>query len=160
MLAKTIWNYFRLGSLKLQEVPSPAEVIKELIGYCLDNLGKLQANTEHLQRENERLFSNWRDVEKSHQASVCHDLSDVLESGLDPASHPLESRMHLVRSNRAVDSQGIPSTSYFKVNKFVLLKFRIPTLPYTWPISLIIVCYIGPQPLQQMQPPVLTSLIN
>lgn len=55
---------FRLGSLKLQEVPSPAEVVKELIGYCLDSLGKLRAKTEHLQRENERLFSSWSDVEK------------------------------------------------------------------------------------------------
>lgn len=57
-------SQFRLGSLKLQEVPSPAEVLKELIGYCLDSLGKLQAKTEHLQRENERLFSSWSDVEK------------------------------------------------------------------------------------------------
>lgn len=55
---------FRLGSLKLQEVLSPAEVVKELIGYCLDSLGKLRAKTEHLQRENERLFSSWSDVEK------------------------------------------------------------------------------------------------
>lgn len=57
-------SQFRLGSLKLQEVPNPAEVMKELIGYCLDSLGKLQAKTEDLQRENERLFSNWSDVEK------------------------------------------------------------------------------------------------
>lgn len=48
---------------------------------------------------------------------------------------------------RAVDSQGISSTSYLKVNKFVLLKFRILTLLYTWPISLIIVCYTRPRPL-------------
>lgn len=57
-------SQFRLGSVKLQEVPNPAEVIKDLIGYCLDSLGKLQAKTEHLQRENERLFSNWSEVEK------------------------------------------------------------------------------------------------
>ncbi|NXQ51801.1 XRCC4 protein, partial [Anthoscopus minutus] len=61
---------FRLGSLKLQEVPGPAEVVKELIGYCLDSLGKLQAKTERLQRENEKLFSNWSDAEKRLETCV------------------------------------------------------------------------------------------
>ncbi|XP_066195409.1 DNA repair protein XRCC4 isoform X2 [Sylvia atricapilla] len=71
---------FRLGSLKLQEVPSPAEVVKELIGYCLDNLGKLQANTEHLQRENERLFSNSREMEK--RLEKCVEAKEKLEADL------------------------------------------------------------------------------
>ncbi|KFP30913.1 DNA repair protein XRCC4 [Colius striatus] len=55
---------FRLGSLNLQKVSSPAAVIKELIDYCLDCLGRLQEKNEHLQKENERLFSNWSNVEK------------------------------------------------------------------------------------------------
>uniref|UniRef100_A0A674G7M4 DNA repair protein XRCC4 n=1 Tax=Taeniopygia guttata TaxID=59729 RepID=A0A674G7M4_TAEGU len=71
---------FRLGSLKLQEVPNPAEVMKELIGYCLDSLGKLQAKTEDLQRENERLFSNWSDVEK--RLEKCVEAKEDLEADL------------------------------------------------------------------------------
>ncbi|NXR58937.1 XRCC4 protein, partial [Rhadina sibilatrix] len=71
---------FRLGSLKLQEVPSSAEAVKELIGYCLDSLGNLQAKTEHLQRENERLVSNWSDVEK--RLEKCVEAKEELEADL------------------------------------------------------------------------------
>ncbi|XP_059348345.1 DNA repair protein XRCC4 [Ammospiza nelsoni] len=71
---------FRLGSLKLQEVPNPAEVIKELIGYCLDSLGKLQAKTEHLQRENEKLLSNWSKAEK--RLEKCVEAKEELEADL------------------------------------------------------------------------------
>uniref|UniRef100_A0A8U8CFE7 Uncharacterized protein n=1 Tax=Geospiza parvula TaxID=87175 RepID=A0A8U8CFE7_GEOPR len=51
---------FRLGSLK------------NLIGYCLDSLGKLQAKTEHLQRENERPF----------QLEKCVEAKEELEADL------------------------------------------------------------------------------
>ncbi|XP_076218711.1 DNA repair protein XRCC4 [Aptenodytes patagonicus] len=71
---------FRLGSLKLQEVSSPAEVVKELIGYCLDCLGRLQVKNEHLQKENERLFSNWSDAEK--RLEKCVEAKEELESDL------------------------------------------------------------------------------
>ncbi|XP_014815999.1 PREDICTED: DNA repair protein XRCC4 [Calidris pugnax] len=71
---------FRLGSLKLQKVSSPAEVVKELLGYCLDCLGRLQAKNEHLQKENERLFSNWSDVEK--RLEKCVEAKEELESDL------------------------------------------------------------------------------
>ncbi|XP_063036897.1 DNA repair protein XRCC4 isoform X2 [Melospiza melodia melodia] len=71
---------FRLGSLKLQEVPNPAEVIKELIGYCLDSLGKLQAKTEHLQRQNEGLLSNWGKAEK--RLEKCVKAKEQLEADL------------------------------------------------------------------------------
>ncbi|XP_039242450.1 DNA repair protein XRCC4 isoform X1 [Pipra filicauda] len=71
---------FRLGSVKLQEVPSPAKVVKELIGYCLDSLGKLQAKNEHLQRENERLFSNWSDAEQ--RLEKCVEAKEKLEADL------------------------------------------------------------------------------
>ncbi|XP_054042488.1 DNA repair protein XRCC4 isoform X1 [Rissa tridactyla] len=71
---------FRLGSLKLQKVSSPAEVIKELIGYCLDCLGRLQAKNEHLQKENERLFSDWSDVEK--RLEKCVEAKEELEADL------------------------------------------------------------------------------
>ncbi|XP_051662731.1 DNA repair protein XRCC4 isoform X1 [Manacus candei] len=71
---------FRLGSVKLQEVPSPAKVVKELVGYCLDSLGKLQAKNEHLQRENERLFSNWSDAEK--RLEKCVEAKEKLEADL------------------------------------------------------------------------------
>ncbi|NXI58157.1 XRCC4 protein, partial [Chloroceryle aenea] len=71
---------FRLGSLKLQKVSSPAEVVKELIGYCLDCLGRLQEKNEHLQKENERLFSNWSDVEK--RLERCVEAKEELEADL------------------------------------------------------------------------------
>ncbi|KFQ30800.1 DNA repair protein XRCC4, partial [Merops nubicus] len=71
---------FRLGSLKLQKVSSPAEVVKELIGYCLDCLGRLKARNEHLQKENERLFSNWSDMEK--RLERCVEAKEDLEADL------------------------------------------------------------------------------
>ncbi|XP_050185081.1 DNA repair protein XRCC4 isoform X2 [Myiozetetes cayanensis] len=71
---------FRLGSVRLQEVPNPDEVVKELIGYCLDSLGKLQAKNEHLQRENERLFSNWSDAER--RLEKCVEAKEKLEADL------------------------------------------------------------------------------
>ncbi|XP_053911344.1 DNA repair protein XRCC4 isoform X5 [Cuculus canorus] len=71
---------FRLGSLKLQKVSSPADVVKDLIGYCLDCLGKLQAKNEHLQKENERLFSDWSDVEK--RLEKCVEAKEELEADL------------------------------------------------------------------------------
>ncbi|KAI6058284.1 DNA-repair protein XRCC4 [Aix galericulata] len=69
-----------LGSLKLQKVSSPAEVVRELIGYCLDCLGRLQVKNEHLQKENERLFSDWSDVEK--RLEKCVEAKEDLESDL------------------------------------------------------------------------------
>ncbi|XP_058720080.1 DNA repair protein XRCC4 [Poecile atricapillus] len=71
---------FRLGSLKLQEVPRPADVVKELLGYCLDSLGKLRAKTEHLQRENEKLLSNSSDAEK--RLEKCVEAKEELEADL------------------------------------------------------------------------------
>ncbi|NWW45302.1 XRCC4 protein, partial [Pedionomus torquatus] len=71
---------FRLGSLNLQKVLAPAEVIKELLGYCLDCLGRLQAKNEHLQNQNERLFSNWKDVEK--RLEKCVEAKEELEADL------------------------------------------------------------------------------
>ncbi|KFQ79572.1 DNA repair protein XRCC4, partial [Phaethon lepturus] len=71
---------FRLGSLKLRKVSSPAEVVKELIDYCLDCLGRLQAKNEHLEKENERLFSDWSDVEK--RLEKCVEAKEELEADL------------------------------------------------------------------------------
>ncbi|XP_062455825.1 DNA repair protein XRCC4 isoform X1 [Rhea pennata] len=71
---------FRLGSLKLQRVSRPVEVIKELIGHCLDCLGRLQAENEHLQKENERLFNDWNDVEK--RLEKCVEAKEELEADL------------------------------------------------------------------------------
>ncbi|XP_061223960.1 DNA repair protein XRCC4-like, partial [Neopsephotus bourkii] len=71
---------FRLGSLKLQKILSPAEVVKELIGSCLDCLGRLQAKNEHLQKENERLLSCWSDAEK--RLEKCVVAKEELEADL------------------------------------------------------------------------------
>ncbi|KAM6230049.1 DNA repair protein XRCC4 [Porphyrio hochstetteri] len=71
---------FRLGSLNLQKVSNPSEVVRELIGYCLDCLGRLQAKNEHLQNENERLFSDWRDTER--RLEKCVEAKEELEADL------------------------------------------------------------------------------
>ncbi|XP_072215258.1 DNA repair protein XRCC4 isoform X2 [Excalfactoria chinensis] len=71
---------FRLGSLKLQKVSRPADVVKELIGYCLDCLGGLQVKNEHLQKENERLFCDLSDVEK--RLEKCVEAKEELEADL------------------------------------------------------------------------------
>ncbi|XP_052556490.1 DNA repair protein XRCC4 isoform X1 [Tympanuchus pallidicinctus] len=71
---------FRLGSLKLQKVSHPADVVKELIGYCLDCLGGLQVKNEHLQKENERLFCDLSDVEK--RLEKCVEAKEELEADL------------------------------------------------------------------------------
>nr|4XA4_A Chain A, Xrcc4-MYH7(1551-1609) chimera protein [Homo sapiens]4XA4_B Chain B, Xrcc4-MYH7(1551-1609) chimera protein [Homo sapiens] len=42
---------FRLGSFNLEKVENPAEVIRELICYCLDTTAENQAKNEHLQKE-------------------------------------------------------------------------------------------------------------
>ncbi|KGL84093.1 DNA repair protein XRCC4, partial [Tinamus guttatus] len=71
---------FRLGSLKLQKVLRPAEVIKELIAHCLDRLEGLQAKNEHLQKENENLFCDWSDMEK--RLEKCVEAKEELEADL------------------------------------------------------------------------------
>ncbi|NXJ05830.1 XRCC4 protein, partial [Odontophorus gujanensis] len=71
---------FRLGSLKLRKVSRPADVVKELIGYCLDCLGGLQVKNEHLQKENERLFCDLSDVEK--RLEKCVEAKEELEADL------------------------------------------------------------------------------
>ncbi|XP_010126604.1 PREDICTED: DNA repair protein XRCC4, partial [Chlamydotis macqueenii] len=71
---------FRLGSVKLQKVLSPAEAVKELIGYCLDCLRRLQVKNEHLQKENERLSSDWSDMEK--RLEKCVEAKEELEADL------------------------------------------------------------------------------
>ncbi|KAM9094626.1 DNA repair protein XRCC4 isoform 2-T6 [Sarcophilus harrisii] len=55
---------FILGSLNLQKVSSPAEVIRELMSYCLDCMADQLAKNRHLQRENEMLQRDWSDVQK------------------------------------------------------------------------------------------------
>ncbi|NXE07781.1 XRCC4 protein, partial [Lophotis ruficrista] len=71
---------FRLGSVKLQKVSSPAEAVKELIGYSLDCLRRLQEKNEHLQKENERLSSDWSDMEK--RLEKCVEAKEELEADL------------------------------------------------------------------------------
>ncbi|XP_019387867.1 PREDICTED: DNA repair protein XRCC4 [Crocodylus porosus] len=71
---------FRLGSLKLQKVSAPAEVIQELISYCLDCIARLHAKNEHLQKENERLQSDWNDVQG--RLEKCVAAKEELETDL------------------------------------------------------------------------------
>ncbi|KYO48657.1 DNA repair protein XRCC4 [Alligator mississippiensis] len=78
MYLSTLW--FRLGSLKLQKVSAPAEVIQELISYCLDCIARLHAKNEHLQKENERLRSDWNDVQG--RLEKCVEAKEELETDL------------------------------------------------------------------------------
>ncbi|KAM5193533.1 DNA repair protein XRCC4 isoform 1-T2 [Mantella aurantiaca] len=54
---------FKLGSLQLKNVEEPAEIIKELINYCLNTATELLSKNEHLQKENERLHRDWLDMQ-------------------------------------------------------------------------------------------------
>ncbi|XP_042306854.1 DNA repair protein XRCC4 isoform X2 [Sceloporus undulatus] len=71
---------FRLGSLKLQRVSSPAEVISKLISYCLDCIAGLHAKNNHLQRENKILLSDLTDLQGKLQK--CVEAKEELETDL------------------------------------------------------------------------------
>ncbi|XP_012519989.1 PREDICTED: DNA repair protein XRCC4 [Propithecus coquereli] len=71
---------FRLGSFNLEKVESPAEVIRELICYCLDTIAEKQAKNEHLQKENERLLRDWNDVQERFEK--CVNAKEALETDL------------------------------------------------------------------------------
>ncbi|KAH0628069.1 hypothetical protein JD844_008757, partial [Phrynosoma platyrhinos] len=71
---------FRLGSLKLQRVSVPAEVISKLISYCLDCIIGLHDKNEHLQRENEILLNDLTDVQG--QLQKCVEAKEELETEL------------------------------------------------------------------------------
>ncbi|XP_054843059.1 DNA repair protein XRCC4 isoform X2 [Eublepharis macularius] len=71
---------FRLGALILQKVSSPAEIIRDMISYCLDNVIQLQTKNEHLQKENERLLCDVDDLQG--QLLKCVDAKEELETEL------------------------------------------------------------------------------
>ncbi|XP_062984693.1 DNA repair protein XRCC4 [Elgaria multicarinata webbii] len=71
---------FRLGSLTLQKVSSPAEVISELISYCLECMVGLHAKNEQLQKENERHLSDLNDTQE--QLLKCVEAKEQLETDL------------------------------------------------------------------------------
>ncbi|KAG8456409.1 hypothetical protein GDO86_002260 [Hymenochirus boettgeri] len=61
---------FKLGSAKLKTVQNPAEVVKEMINYCLDCTVEIYSRNEHLQKENERLQCDWNDMYEQLQKFV------------------------------------------------------------------------------------------
>uniref|UniRef100_A0A8D1NMS1 DNA repair protein XRCC4 n=1 Tax=Sus scrofa TaxID=9823 RepID=A0A8D1NMS1_PIG len=71
---------FRLGSFNLEKVANPAEVIRELICYCLDTISEKQAKNEHLQKENERLLRDWNDVQERFEK--CVSAKEAVETDL------------------------------------------------------------------------------
>lgn len=71
---------FRLGSFNLEKVENPAEVIRELICYCLDTIAENEAKNEHLQKENERLLRDWNDVQGRFEK--CVNAKEALETDL------------------------------------------------------------------------------
>ncbi|XP_012871404.1 PREDICTED: DNA repair protein XRCC4 [Dipodomys ordii] len=71
---------FRLGSFNLEKVANTAEVIREIVCYCLDTIAENQAKNEHLQKENERLLRDWNDIQGRFEKCVC--AKEALESDL------------------------------------------------------------------------------
>ncbi|XP_008851514.1 DNA repair protein XRCC4 isoform X2 [Nannospalax galili] len=71
---------FRLGSVTLDKVANTAEVIRELIGYCLDTISENEAKNEHLLKENERLLRDWSDVQGRFEK--CVSSKEALETDL------------------------------------------------------------------------------
>uniref|UniRef100_A0A8D0BHA5 DNA repair protein XRCC4 n=1 Tax=Salvator merianae TaxID=96440 RepID=A0A8D0BHA5_SALMN len=71
---------FRLGSVILQKVSGPTEVISELISYCLDCVAELRDKNEHLQKENERLLNDLEDIQE--QLQKCVERKEELEADL------------------------------------------------------------------------------
>uniref|UniRef100_A0A8D0GJG0 DNA repair protein XRCC4 n=1 Tax=Sphenodon punctatus TaxID=8508 RepID=A0A8D0GJG0_SPHPU len=71
---------FRLVSLKLQKLASPAEAIKEMVSYCLDCIAELHTKKEHLQKENERLLSDSDDMQRRLES--CVETKEQLEEEL------------------------------------------------------------------------------
>ncbi|XP_048187021.1 DNA repair protein XRCC4 [Perognathus longimembris pacificus] len=71
---------FRLGSFNLEKVANTAEVIREIICYCLDTIAENQAKNEHLQKENERLLRDWNDIQGRFEK--CVNAKEALESDL------------------------------------------------------------------------------
>ncbi|XP_028916607.1 DNA repair protein XRCC4 [Ornithorhynchus anatinus] len=71
---------FQLGSVELQEVSSPDEAIRELIGHCFDCITKQRAKNKHLQKENERLLSDWNKIQEQLEKYV--NAKEVLEADL------------------------------------------------------------------------------
>ncbi|XP_069481307.1 DNA repair protein XRCC4 [Ambystoma mexicanum] len=61
---------FRLGSVQLRSVQSPAEVTRALILHCLQASAELQEQNQHLQRENQRLLADWADMQGHLEAWV------------------------------------------------------------------------------------------
>ncbi|KAJ6669795.1 hypothetical protein lerEdw1_000344 [Lerista edwardsae] len=73
-------SQFKLGSLKLQKVSSPAEVVRELISYCLVSIEELHAKNEHLQKENDTLLSDLEEMQGRLQK--CVEAKEQLEADL------------------------------------------------------------------------------
>ncbi|KAM7147985.1 DNA repair protein XRCC4 isoform 1-T3 [Molossus nigricans] len=71
---------FRLGSFNLEQVASPAEVIRELVCDCLDTIAENQAKNEHLRKENERLLRDWNDVQGRFEK--CVSAKEAVETDL------------------------------------------------------------------------------
>ncbi|XP_072462319.1 DNA repair protein XRCC4 isoform X1 [Notamacropus eugenii] len=71
---------FTLGSVNLQKVSSPAEVIRELMSYCLNCVADQLAKNKHLQRENEMLQRDWNDIQK--RLEKCVTAKENLEADL------------------------------------------------------------------------------
>ncbi|XP_028615991.1 DNA repair protein XRCC4 isoform X2 [Grammomys surdaster] len=71
---------FRLVSFNLDKVTNPAEVIRELLCYCLDTIAEKQAKNEHLQKENERLLRDWNDIQGRFEK--CVSAKEALEADL------------------------------------------------------------------------------
>ncbi|XP_053331175.1 DNA repair protein XRCC4 isoform X1 [Spea bombifrons] len=71
---------YKLGSLKLAKSQNPADIIRDLIDYCLNRTMELYNQNDHLQKENERLQSDWKDMHE--QLQKCVSSKEELEQDL------------------------------------------------------------------------------
>nr|7M3P_A Chain A, Xrcc4-Spc110p(164-207) [synthetic construct]7M3P_B Chain B, Xrcc4-Spc110p(164-207) [synthetic construct] len=55
---------FRLGSFNLEKVENPAEVIRELICYCLDEIKSLKHEIKELRKEKNDTLNNYDTLEE------------------------------------------------------------------------------------------------
>ncbi|XP_078009268.1 DNA repair protein XRCC4 isoform X5 [Phascolarctos cinereus] len=103
---------FILGSLNLQKVSSPAEVIRELMSYCLNCVADQLAKNKHLQRENEMLQRDWSDVQKRESidhTESCKKRESAYDESTDEESENLPVPSEVVPANFSQNDSIISS---------------------------------------------------
>uniref|UniRef100_A0A8C5LN71 DNA repair protein XRCC4 n=1 Tax=Leptobrachium leishanense TaxID=445787 RepID=A0A8C5LN71_9ANUR len=111
---------FKLGSLRLTKSQNPAEIIREVIIYCLNSMAKLHSQNDHLQKENGRLQSDWKDMHEQLETFV--NAKEELEQDLyTKFTHVLNEKKVKIRSLKEKlehNDQKVEKTSSVKSSAF------------------------------------------